>query len=226
MRLLLFDIDGTLLQVNGGVHQAIIDAVSTVTDRTVSTDGISFSGRTDPNIFRDVLHANGVPEPNAVLETVLTHYVDAAQDSIRPDHVEPLPGVDALLSSLAERTDVVLGLVTGNVEPIAYHKLRGAGLATYFSVGAFGSDHADRTALPRLAARRAAAHTGHSFPPTRTVIIGDTRHDIRTARATGARAVAVCTGRFDRSELSPHTPDFLFKNLQEPEAFVEQILES
>jgi phosphoglycolate phosphatase-like HAD superfamily hydrolase len=222
MTLLLFDVDGTLLQVNGGVHRAVVRAVSAVTDRSVSTDGVSFSGRTDPNIFRDVLRASGVVDPEAVLDTVLARYIDAAQDAIRPDHVERLPGVAPLLSILAERTDVVLGLVTGNVQPIAYHKLRGAGLATYFSVGAFGSDHADRSALPRLAAQRAAAHTGHSFD--RTFVVGDTRHDIYTAHENGARSVAVCTGRFNRSELSSHTPDFLFENLQDPEEFVEQIL--
>lgn len=226
MTLLLFDVDGTLLQVNGGVRPAVVRAVSAVTDQTVSVDGVSFSGRTDPNIFRDVLRASGVADPNAVLDTVLDHYVEAAQETIRPDHVTPLPGVSTLLSILTARTDVLLGLVTGNVEPIAYHKLRKAGLAEHFSVGAFGSDHADRTALPRLAARRAAAYTGHSFPPARTVVIGDTRHDIRTARTTGARAVAVCTGRFARNELSAHTPDLLFENFQDPEEIVEQILKS
>lgn len=226
MTLLLFDVDGTLLQVNGGARRAVVRAVSAVTDQPVSVDGVSFSGRTDPNIFRDVLRANGIADPDAVLDTVLDHYVEAAQETIRPDHVTPLPGVNTLLSILADRTDVLLGLVTGNVEAVAYHKLRKADLAEYFAVGAFGSDHADRTALPRLAARRAAAHAGRSFPPARTVVIGDTRHDIRTARATGAQAVSVCTGRVARRDLSAQTPDLLFEDFQDPEEFVAQILKS
>ena len=226
MTLLLFDVDGTLLQVTGGVHQAVVQALSPLTDRPVSTDGVAFSGRTDPNIFRDVLRVNNVADPDSVLDDVLRRYVDAAQKTITSKHVTLLPGVPRLLSLLEEREDVALGLVTGNVELIAQHKLERAGLAAYFSIGAFGSDDADRRALPRLAARRAAAHIGRSFPPSQTVVVGDTRHDIQTAHETGARSVAVCTGRFTRTDLSVHTPDLLLENFEEPERIVEQILES
>jgi phosphoglycolate phosphatase-like HAD superfamily hydrolase len=222
--LLLFDIDGTLLRVTDGTNRAVQHAVSSVTGRPVSTEGVSFSGRTDPEIFRDVLRASGVADPEPVLDEVLSTYVEAAQDAIRPDHVETLPGIPPLLSALSGREDVFLGLLTGNVEPIAYHKLRRVGLADHFGAGAFGSDHADRGRLPPVALRRASSRSGRSFTLRRTVIIGDTQHDIQCARTAGSRAVAVCTGRFARSDLQPHTPDLLFDDLRDHRAVIEQIL--
>jgi phosphoglycolate phosphatase-like HAD superfamily hydrolase len=225
MTLLLFDIDGTLLRVNGGVHRAVTHAVENVTGKPLSTDGVSFSGRTDLEIFRDVLVKSGVSHPDDLLNDVIAHYADVAQDTIQPDHVETLPGVPPLLSQLGSRNDVFLGLVTGNVEAIAYHKLRRAGLADYFPVGAFGSDHADRSELPPIALRRAADHVGQPVSADRTVIIGDTRHDIHCAHAAGIRSVAVCTGRFSRTELAVHTPDVLLNNLSDASRFIEQVLE-
>jgi phosphoglycolate phosphatase-like HAD superfamily hydrolase len=224
MPLLLFDIDGTLLHVTGGVDRAVGHAVSTVTGRTVSTEGVSFSGRTDPEIFRDVLRASGVADPEPVLDEVIAAYVEAAQETIGPADVELLPGIRALLSALSARPDVFLGLLTGNVEAIAYHKLRGAGLPDVFSVGAFGSDDADRAALPPIAVQRASARVERSFSLPDTVIIGDTHHDIRCARAAGSRSVAVCTGRYGRADLEPHGPDLLLEDLRDPRAFLRGIL--
>lgn len=223
MPLLLFDIDGTLLHVTGGVHQAVSHAVSEVAGTRVSTDGVPFSGRTDPAIFRDVLRNSGISEPDDILHDVIDRYVNTALDTIQPDHVELLPGVAEVLSRLQTCDNVSLGLLTGNVEAIAYHKLRGAGLDAHFSFGAFGSDHADRGKLPAVALRRASQETGHSFSPSATVIIGDTRHDIHCAQAVGARSVAVCTGRFDHSDLSPHTPDLLFHDLTDIDRVVAQL---
>ena len=221
---LLFDIDGTLLRTTGGVRRAVDHAVSTVTGQSLSTDGVSFSGRTDPHIFRDVLRASGVPEPDAVLDEVIAAYAEAAPDTIRPAHVEVLPGVRPLLDALSNREDVFLGLLTGNVEPVAYHKLRCVGLAGPFSVGAFGSDHGDRTALPALAVRRLAARAERPLSPERAVVIGDTQNDIACARAAGSRVVAVCTGRYGRDDLRPHAPDLLLDDFRAPRACLEQIL--
>jgi phosphoglycolate phosphatase-like HAD superfamily hydrolase len=224
MHLLLFDIDGTLLQVTGGVHPAVAHAVSSITGRSVSTDGVTFSGRTDPAIFRDVLAVSGVADPDAVLDDVIATYAERAQETIGPDDVEPLPGVPELLSALAAREDVYLGLVTGNVESIAFHKLRRAGLSAHFSTGAFGSDHAERAHLPPMAVRRASTRSGHAFSPDRTIVIGDTRHDIACARAAGARAVAVCTGRYSREDLHPHAPDLLLDTLQDTETVLQKLM--
>ena len=225
MTLLLFDIDGTLVQVNGTSRTAIAHALSSLTDRPISTDRVSFSGRTDPAIFESVLSRNGLSATDAVLTEIIEAYVEAMRDALTPADVEVLPGVRPLLSRLDEDPAVQLGLVTGNVEPIAYEKLSAHGLADYFPVGAFGSDHADRNQLPDIAIRRAADHTGHAFHAAdRAVIIGDTVHDIECARAAGARAVAVCTGRYDRDELSRHDPDLLLDTLPAPETFLRRVI--
>lgn len=225
MRLLLFDVDGTLLRANGGGKTAIEQAVSTVTGQTVSTDDVTFSGRTDPAIFRDVLRSNGLSVGENVVRKVLRAYVELAQEVIQPSNVDPLPAADTLLSLLAQRSDVFLGLVTGNVESIAYHKLQTVGLSQYFSVGAFGSDHVDRSKLPPLAADRAAETANRSFPLSETVVIGDTSRDVDCARATGAHAVAVCTGHPDHSDLASTAPDLLLDDFSNPDMTMEQIVD-
>jgi len=224
MHLLLFDIDGTLVRVNGTGRTAVTDALSSVTGRPVSTDGITFSGRTDPAIIEAVLEKNGVASTQDTVEEAIAAYVDAMKSTLTASDVEVLPGVQALVSALHDHSDVHLGLVTGNVEPIAYEKLAVQDLDHYFPVGAFGSDHADRNQLPELATRRAADRTGRTLSSAEhAVVIGDTAHDIECARAAGARAVAVCTGRYDRTELKPHEPDLLLDSLPSLETFLQQL---
>ena len=226
MTLLLFDIDGTLVRVNGAGRETIMKALSSLLDHPVTTDGISFSGRTDPDILRSILRHNDLPDRDAHVDAALEAYVEAMTGVLTPEDVEVLPGVRPLLDHLADHPDVHLGLVTGNVEPIAYEKLGAHGLDDYFPVGAFGSDHADRNKLPHIATRRAASHTGHDFHPAeQAVVIGDTPHDIECARAAGARVVGVCTGHYNHAELSPHDPDWLLDTLPAPESFLERLLD-
>lgn len=226
MTLLLFDIDGTLVTVNGAGRSAITNTLSDLLDAPISTKGISFSGRTDPEILRSVLSHNGHDPTGETLEAALEAYVTAAQNAIQPQHVQPLPGVRSLLRTLTRREDVHLALVTGNVEPIAYHKLDAVGLADHFSTGAFGSDHAERDALPPLALRRARENTGHAFSRDRTIVIGDTDRDVQCARATGVRSVAVCTGGSDREALAECRPDALLENLNDWSRFEETVLDA
>lgn len=143
---------------------------------------------------------------------------------IHPSGVEVLPGVPDLIAGLHERDDVQLGLLTGNLEPLAYRKLDAAGLAGYFPFGAFGSDHADRYQLPPIAVERAQAFTGRRFEGSDVVIIGDTEHDIGCGRDIGAFSVAVCTGRFDRACLSAFGADILFDRLDDYDAFVHAVI--
>lgn len=224
MTLLLFDIDGTLVRVTGAGREAITNALSALADRPISTENVPFSGRTDPDIFKDVLDQNDLPTTDAAIDEAIEAYVDTLQSTLTAANVKLLPGVRPLLQHLHTHSDVQLGLVTGNVEPIAYKKLSVHGLADYFPVGAFGSDHADRNALPALATQRAASHAGPSFTAdVQTVVIGDTPHDIECAQTAGARAMAVCTGRYERTELSRRTPDFLHDTLPSPDSFLQGI---
>lgn len=225
MRLLLFDIDGTLVRVNGTGREAVTQALSSVTVGPLSLDGVPFSGRTDPAIIEAVLAQNGLPTSEAMVEEVITAYGETMRATLTPADVEVLPEVSRLLSRLDAHSDIHLGLVTGNVESIAYEKLGAQGLADYFPVGAFGSDHAERNRLPALATRRATDHTGQAFyPDEHAVVIGDTPHDIECARAAGARVVAVCTGNYSRNQLSQHDPDLLLDTLPPPDAFLDRVL--
>lgn len=222
--LLLFDIDGTLLRVTGGSRRALLEAVSTVTGSSVSIDGVSFAGRTDPAIFRDVLAKNEIavaaPDFNAILQT----YAEVAQETIRPTDVEVLPGVCRLLAVLGRRRDVALGLVTGNVRPVANHKLEVAGLREPFLAGAFGSDHSKRKSLPPLAIQRVADQTAIAFSRETTVVVGDTPHDIRCAQQSGLRSVAVCTGRPNRAALAACTPDLLLDTFEQHDDVIDRLV--
>lgn len=227
MRLILFDIDGTLLRTHGAGKTAITRALSPLTDASISTAGVAFSGRTDPAIFEDVLAKNGLPTTKSFIDQAIERYVTTMQDTLTSNDVEVLPGVRTLLAELDSRSDVYLGLVTGNVKAVAYGKLACAGLHEYFPFGSFGSDHTDRDELPLIAARRASSFAGHTFRlDEQAVIIGDTVHDIRCGKAVGANVVSVCTGRYERETLTRHAPDLVLDTLRSSDAFIEYLLNS
>lgn len=226
MKLLLFDIDGTLLMTNGVGRRALEAALGEACGRLVSTEGVSFSGRTDPAIVAEALRRNGFgeQEARALLPAVFAAYTEYLHAELRAEDVEVLPGVAVLLRRLAAEAGVALGLLTGNLEATAHLKLDRAGLGGVFGFGAFGSDHADRNALGPVALARAAAATGRRFAASDVVVIGDTEHDIACSRAFGARAVAVCTGRFARQDLAAHAPDHLLDDLSDTDGFVEMVM--
>jgi phosphoglycolate phosphatase-like HAD superfamily hydrolase len=205
--LLLFDIDGTLLLRATREHrEALHDGIRAVygVDDPASVH-VQAGGRTDLEIARHILLDLGVTARR--IDEGLRDLRLAATEAFARRCPADLsstvaPGMRALLDRLAERRDVRLSLVTGNLEPIARLKLKRAGLGHRFEPGqgGFGSDHEDRTELPAIARRRAGSgRTPH--PPERTVIIGDTPRDIACARADGARVVAITTGPFSAEEL-------------------------
>jgi phosphoglycolate phosphatase-like HAD superfamily hydrolase len=223
MKLLLFDIDGTLLHANGTGRTAIERALSDLCDQSISTEGISFSGKTDPQIMREILEANDLEATPSLVDEALAIYEATAHATFDPGAVNLLPGTANLLNRLTA-LDVHLGLLTGNIESMAYKKLTAVALDRHFAFGAFGSDHADRHCLPPVAVRRAQDHTGRTFRRGEVAIVGDTEHDIRCGQGIGAFSVAVCTGRFTRHELAPHDPDVLLDDLSDPDAFIDAVL--
>ena len=205
--LLLFDIDGTLLLRATREHrEALHDGIREVygVDDPSRVD-VMAGGRTDLEIARHILLGLGVTARR--IDDGLRDLRIAATEAFARRCPADLsstvaPGMSALLDRLAARPDLRLSLVTGNLEPIAWLKLKRAGLGHRFErgQGGFGSDHEDRTELPAIARRRAGnGRTPH--PPERTVIIGDTPRDIACARADGARVVAITTGPFSAEEL-------------------------
>jgi phosphoglycolate phosphatase-like HAD superfamily hydrolase len=224
MTLFLFDIDGTLLISNGTGRRAVEAALTDHVGTSISLTDVSLSGRTDWRIIEEVLDAHGLDATEQRIQDALGAYAEAATGTVDTKTVEILPGARPLVQNLHARPDVHLGLVTGNVEPMAYAKLRAVDLDGYFPFGAFGNDHANRSDLPPLALKRAQSHTGRSFDGTRTVVIGDTVHDVTCSRSIGAVSVAVCTGRYSRDDLAPHDPDLLLEDLRDTDAVVTRLL--
>ncbi len=221
-RLVLFDIDGTLLTTGGVSGAALVRALEEVFGRPVPADGYPFMGKTDPRIVRELATLAGVPEREveAGLATALERYLDLLDAWLEPRHVEIKPGVEALLDALEARPGVMVGLLTGNMERGARIKLERAGLGHRFALGAFGSDREDRDELVPVALRRAAAIAGQRLPPARVTVVGDAPPDVACARAAGARSVAVATGWTPAEELARLAPDVLLPSLADTETAV------
>jgi len=217
-RLVLFDIDGTLISTGGRAGAALGQALEETFGIPVPSATYRYAGKTDPQIVFELMALVGLDREAVapLLAAALERYVDALYDALTPATVQVLPGVEELLGRLAVRTDVRLGLLTGNVAPGAAVKLGAAGLAGYFTLGAFGSDDEDRNRLVPLARERAAARWNEPFPGGRTVVVGDAEADIACARAGSARAVAVASGPTPRERLAALTPDALFDTLADP----------
>lgn len=204
MPVLLFDIDGTLLQSHGVGRRSVNAALEALAGETFDFSDITFSGKTDRQIFREVLEAAqrcglGVTAEQADRFGEL--YAREMAQNLPEATVEALPGAVGLVRRLAD-DGAELGMLTGNLEPLAYAKVGRIGLGeAELPFGAFGSDHHDRNELPAVAARRASARYGREVSTAELVVIGDTPRDIACARAAGAAVVAVATGRYDADQL-------------------------
>ncbi|MES3034484.1 MAG: HAD hydrolase-like protein [Gemmatimonadota bacterium] len=225
--LVLFDIDGTMLLAHGdgrrSVHQAMLDVFG-----ATGPQQHPFDGKTDPQIVFELGTMAGIGEEviHERMDVALERYYSYLEADITgaPDRVQLLPGVPALLDALDERSDVMLGLLTGNIEAGATLKLRAVDIAPErFVVGAYGSDHASRPALPAIAQVRAATLLGTDFPGSRIVIIGDTPHDLTCGREIGAHAIGVETGRFRAADLEPYGPLAVFADLTDTAGVVRTI---
>lgn len=221
MRLLLFDVDGTLVWAHGAGRIALTKAMAAVYGTPPPYEEYDARGKTDPRIVFDIMRAAGVPDDVicARLASCFEAYVrhlDLLIDNGHP--VQAMPGIPELVRALSSRSDSVVGLLTGNIERGAHAKLRPTGLLPHFRVGAYGSDDADRRRLPAIARERARTLTGHDFPFGQIVIIGDTPLDVDCARACGARSVAVATGQHTYEELASCAPDVLFADFSDVDA--------
>ena len=206
MPILLFDIDGTLLQSHGVGRRCIEDALEQVLGGTFDTSAIPFSGKTDKQIFREILTAAreaglAVDDVDGVHGPFGAAYRDLMHERLPEAHVEALPGAVALVQRLAA-DGVPMGLLTGNLQPLAFAKIGRIGLGpAEFPFGAYGSDSEDRNALPAIAVRRAGRALGRDVDPAEVVVVGDTPLDIACARAGACTAVAVATGRYAADDL-------------------------
>ncbi|MGH7483273.1 MAG: HAD family hydrolase [Longimicrobiales bacterium] len=219
-RLVLFDIDGTILSTDGAAKRAFHRAMLEVFAGAGPIEGHDFSGKTDPQIARELLtlHGLGTSEIDAGLVALWSVYLRELEAELaRPEHRSVLmPGVVALLDALADRHgDVLVGLLTGNIEPGARLKLASVGLADRFAFGAYGSDAERRDALPAVAIARAEHHCGRRFQGEDVVVVGDTPHDVTCGRALGVRALAVATGRHSPAQLTAAGADIVLDDLSD-----------
>ncbi len=214
MKLLLFDIDGTLLRTNGAGSRAVQKAFERVHGLDIAIEAIDFAGKTDPLILKEI-YKNELDREHSVEEAreIYRHYIYHLREEIKTAEITVMPGVRELLQLLSQREDLALGVATGNIEEGAYIKLTKANLETHFSFGGFGSDSEIREELVRRAIERAHAHTNHKGVFEETYVIGDTPFDINHGRAAGALTVAVSTGSYTKMELSEHKPDYLYDDL-------------
>ena len=228
MKLVLFDIDGTILWSDGAGRRAM-EAAMLTRFGTRGDPSIRYDGKTDRQIAREVLRAEGFadPEIDAQLTPLLDTYVENLVHELasHPTAARLCAGVDRLLDAVEARADAVLGLLTGNIAAGAAHKLGAVGLEfARFRVNAFGSDHEHRPELPRIAQQRAREQLGLEVPGHQVVIIGDTPADIACGRPIGARTIAVATGRYPIDELASHAPHAVFADLQDTDRVLEALL--
>jgi phosphoglycolate phosphatase-like HAD superfamily hydrolase len=227
-RLVLFDIDGTILWTDGAGRRAVFRALEEHFGRS-GPDDHRFDGKTDPQIVRELMRHAGIgdAEIDARLGEVLERYFTLLEAELSglEEHEHVFPGVRELLDALEAREDVVLGLLTGHIEAGARAKLAAVGIAPErFVVGAFGSDHHDRPELPEIARRRAEEVLGHSVRGGDVVVIGDTPADVACGIGIGARAIGVATGRYSADELRACAPAAVFPDLRDTDAVVRAII--
>ncbi len=215
MKLILFDIDGTLVSCDGQTRATFKRALESVFGDGGLIDTYDFTGKTDTRIVFDSMTGAG-RAADAVLAdipTVRERYLVALEKELDRERVRLLPGVGLLLDELAAREDVVLALLTGNWEGGARIKLASHDLNRYFAFGSFGDGVLDRDDLPPVAWERARAATGRRFGPGETLIVGDSLLDIACARAHGIPCLSVATGKTPADTLRDANPEWLLPEL-------------
>jgi len=221
MRLILFDIDGTLLREGLAPKIAFARALRETYDTPGPVGGFKFAGMTDPECVTEIMRLAGVDERTIHQRRgeCLRRYVDHLAVEMRNhDGAKLFPGVRELLERLNKLENVLVGLLTGNVVRGAELKLRRWSLEDYFRFGAFGDDHEDRSVLAQIALEKARALSGRTFTGADTTVIGDTPKDVACARAIGARSVVVATGSVGRAELAAASPDVILDSFENHEA--------
>ncbi|MGB3561797.1 MAG: HAD hydrolase-like protein [Thermoanaerobaculia bacterium] len=216
MRLILFDIDGTLIKCGIQVRGIFSSALIEVFGQTGDLDGYDFSGKIDTQIVMDLQAGAGLSRQQIEEKLPLFKevYVDRLERDLDGAKMLQLPAVPELLEALAGREDVALGLLTGNWEEGARVKLSRFELNHFFPFGAFGDGQLERRGLPPVALERARESTGREFRADETVIVGDSLLDVSAAQAHGIMSIAVATGWTPAEELESAGADWVIPSLE------------
>jgi phosphoglycolate phosphatase len=209
-RLLLFDIDGTLVNTGGAGVISLRNLVQRRFGVVDDLDDIEVAGKTDRAIIRDILRKYEIAPSEENISEFARIYINDLPNELPRRRGQVLPGIEDLLRYLQSQPHIVLALLTGNLKRGAQLKLEHYGLWHFFEFGAFADDHHDRNELGAFAHRRAQEKHGHDFDSADIDIIGDTGHDVACGKAFGARTIAVATGSWPRERLEGCQPDFFF----------------
>jgi phosphoglycolate phosphatase len=217
MYAVLFDIDGTLVQTGGAGQLAFAETFAAEFGITEISAAVKFAGRSDRAIAMELMEIHGIPSNEDAWRHFRSAYLKRLPDALRRKEGRVLPGVGELLSALEALPHSAVGLLTGNVREGAAKKLDFYGLGRHFAFGGFGDETNDRCEIAAIALaeaeRHAADRLGRKAPLLGAMVLGDTIHDIRCARAIGALAVAMPTGGSTRDELAAEGPDILLDDL-------------
>ena len=228
-KLVLFDIDGTLIKSNRVGTKSMMRTIEEFLGTSEPFKKVNMSGKCDWGIWRDALALEGYShdEVDAHLPDLWRSYTANLAHVLASDEYadpEAQPGLRPLLEALYARDDVLLGLLTGNIEPAAWLKLGKVGLDHYFEFGAFGHQSAERSGLPPIAVERAAQFAnGHRFRGKDIMIIGDTANDIYCGEALGVCGVGVATGDTDADALRAAGADHVFESFADYEAVLAEL---
>jgi phosphoglycolate phosphatase len=226
MKLLLFDIDGTLVTTGGAGVRALNRAFCQVVGIVNALDGIRPHGKTDPAIVREVFTVRGDSRHSpTALEEILEIYVRLLPEEVQQSDVYTvLPGILRFLEDFRGHPDLAFGLATGNVERGARIKLERGNLNVFFEFGGFGSDAESRAELVRRAAEKGARHVGKTIDPRDVFVIGDTPRDIDAGREAGFRTVGVATSDYSIQDLEAAAADLVLQNFERGrDAFLRMI---
>ena len=220
--LLLFDIDGTLLRAGDAPRNAITAAFRDIFGNGDAVDKIPFLGKTDISLFQDAaMKILGRELDDEEFHRVTSRYISLLPAELeRTEGFHLMPGIAGLLPLLADMTNVVLGLETGNLEPSAYLKLDRGGISGYFKIGGFGTDSDDRAVVVQAAIDRARDFCGEHIPGENIYVIGDTQYDVRAGKACGVNTIAVGTGFVSREELKAESPAAFLPDLSDIDTFL------
>jgi phosphoglycolate phosphatase-like HAD superfamily hydrolase len=230
MKLLLFDIDGTLILSGGAATRAVDRAFKKIFGIENAMDGIRPEGKTDPAILREIFQKRiGRDFLSEEADNLFKEYILFLEEEVsNSPGYRIMPGIPKLIEALSKREDSILGIATGNIKEGAWIKLERGGLNPYFKFGGFGSDSEDREELIRIGIERGrkllnnkrrdirepfdSAQDRPQSNDERVFVIGDTPLDIIHGRAAGGKTVAVATGSYSTSDLERYDPDYLFES--------------
>jgi len=215
IKLILFDIDGTLFDPGKVGRKSITRAFHEVFSIRDAFSGIHMAGKTDIQIIKEALAAQGLPSDDGVIPDILARYVTFLKSEVNTEQMKLKPGVLELLHYLEKTEEFHLALLTGNIEQGARIKLGVFGLNRYFPMGAFGDDHEDRNRLLPIALERFRKMTTMDIGFRDCIVIGDTPMDVQCSLPFGAISVAVSTGQYNYETLLKTGADYVLKDLSQ-----------